>query len=63
MITVSLSIVAAIAISFIVWLFICAVVAMIMFGDDNAFVVGPVLATTIVFLYWVISLGAIRFIE
>ena len=51
----------AIAISIVVWFFLCVAVAMLMFGDDRAFFVGPVIATFVVALFWLVATGVIRF--
>lgn len=63
MILISLTLVAAILGSILVWFMICIAVAALMFGDDRAFIIGPVVAASIVLFYWITYLGIVRFVE
>lgn len=63
MISISLFLITSILASIAFWILICIGVAILMFGDDRAFVVGPVIATVSVLLWWLTFAGVIRFVE
>lgn len=52
--------IAAMATTVIGWFMFCGLVAVLMFGDDRAFVVGPVVATILCTLIWLVATGFIQ---
>ena len=62
MIVLSFFWIGAIALSIVAWVLICVATMLFMFGDDSASIVGPVLATVLVALFWLIQTGVIRFV-
>lgn len=60
--TVSLTILGAIVGTIVVWFLLCILVALVMFGDDEAFVIGPIAATLLLLGFWLVKLGVITFV-
>lgn len=64
MITVSLLWLSAISVSIIVWFLIAMAVSLFfMWGDDRAFIVGPLVATLALAIFWLTYSGVIQFVE
>ena len=61
MIEIPLYFITAVAVSFIVWFLICIFVCLIMFGDDKAFTIGPILASISILICWLCASGIIKF--
>ena len=53
---ISFWVIAAIAFSVFAWFFISLFIILIMFGDDNAFIVAPIISTAIIVFFWLFYL-------
>lgn len=58
--TIPLFLIVSIVGSAVVWAVISLAVALLMFGDDRAFVVGPVVSAVLVGLFWMFWFGLLR---
>lgn len=59
---VSLTILGYITASIVVWFLLCLMIALVMFGDDEAFVIGPIAASLLLLGFWLIKLGVITLV-
>ena len=51
----------AVMYSIVGWFAISAIIALMMFGDDRAFKIGPIIATIAVIGFWLLYSGVVRF--
>jgi len=59
---VSLTILGWIVGTIVVWFILCLIIALVMFGDDEAFVIGPIVASLLLLGFWLIKMGVITLV-
>ena len=59
---VSLTILGWIVGTIVVWFLLCLIIALVMFGDDEAFVIGPIVASLLLLGFWLIKMGVITLV-
>ena len=60
--TISIMLIGSILATVLSWVLIAVAIGIVMFGDDRAFVVGPLVATVAVSIFWAWQLGVIVFV-
>lgn len=50
--TISVSVIVAIVMSFLVWVFLSLMAMFLWFGNDNAIIYGPLVAALVLILFW-----------
>ncbi len=60
---VSLTILGWIVGTIVVWFLLCLIIALVMLGDDEAFVIGPIAASLLLLGFWLIKMGVITLVQ